>query len=149
MISGIFASVLEQDDRWIALAKGQLGVLEDVLQDYLAHGDSVLLANWIHIVHPLFRLCLGDNQYRAFSVLGILACISEFEIQMLFLDCSTTSVLCGTRLEARKECSPFLFYIFGPTHHLYIALHQGTEAAPTAFDPSTDDYTPVLNRPSS
>ena len=33
--------------------------------------------------------------------------------------------------------------------HLYIDLHQGTDAAPTAFDASTDDRDSILNQPSS
>jgi hypothetical protein len=45
IIAGMIASVPERDDRWIVLAKDQLGVSEGVLHDYLAHGDAVLLAS--------------------------------------------------------------------------------------------------------
>ena len=40
----IVSSVRERDDRWMALAMECLGIQEGVLQDYLAHGDSVQLA---------------------------------------------------------------------------------------------------------
>jgi hypothetical protein len=43
IISNVIASVQEHDERWFELATGQLGVPENVLRRYLAHGDSALL----------------------------------------------------------------------------------------------------------
>jgi hypothetical protein len=51
----------EDDDRWTALALDDLGVPEGVFQDYLAHGDSLLLPILIHFTrrtnHLPFPLC--------------------------------------------------------------------------------------------
>ncbi len=43
-VAGILGSVRERDDRWTALAKDHLHFPESVLQEYIAHGDSVSLA---------------------------------------------------------------------------------------------------------
>jgi hypothetical protein len=62
IVAGIISSVPERDERWVIPAKEQLGISKEVLRDYLAHGDSVLLANLIHVSVPLFRLYLEDIQ---------------------------------------------------------------------------------------
>jgi Family of unknown function (DUF6535) len=49
VIAHIVAGVWERNDRWVKLAMDHLGISEQHLQDYLAHGDSVLLANLIHL----------------------------------------------------------------------------------------------------
>jgi hypothetical protein len=41
------------------------------------------------------------------------------------------------------------FHILRCIRHLYIALHQGTDGAPTAFDAATDDRDFILFEPSS
>ncbi|KAI0282670.1 hypothetical protein BC826DRAFT_274421 [Russula brevipes] len=55
IISNVIANVQEHDERWFELATGQLGVPENVLRHYLAHGDSALLANCIHIIRCIVR----------------------------------------------------------------------------------------------
>ena len=40
-------------------------------------------------------------------------------------------------------------YLLRRIRHLYVALHQGTDAAPTPFDASTTDKDLILERPSS
>jgi hypothetical protein len=45
IIAGISSNVQESDDRWIALAAGQLGKSEDVIRKYLGHShDNLLLS---------------------------------------------------------------------------------------------------------
>jgi Family of unknown function (DUF6535) len=147
IIAGIIATVPERDTRWMELTKDQLGVSEDVLRDYLAHGDSVLLANLIHIIRPLLRLCLGSDQHESFFLLIILPCISEFDIQNTLpgLQHEFCALWNEILLEACKTGEPFYpWYILRPIRHLYIALHQGTDCAPTAFDASTDDHDNIL-----
>ncbi|KAH9971832.1 hypothetical protein BGW80DRAFT_421166 [Lactifluus volemus] len=41
------------------------------------------------------------------------------------------------------------FWVLRPIRHIYIALHQDTNAAPVAFDASTDDFDSILERLSS
>jgi Family of unknown function (DUF6535) len=139
VIAGIIASVPERDDRWTALAMDQLGVSEDVLRDYLAHGDSVLLANLIHITRQ-FSSCLRDKRDVAYSLIYILSRISKFDIENTLPELQHE--FCALWNEITREahnCQTYHipFFILRPIRLLYIALHRGTEAAPTAFDDST------------
>jgi hypothetical protein len=56
IVAGVIARVPERDYRWSALVMDQLGISEGVFREYLAHGDSVLLANLTHINRPFQRL---------------------------------------------------------------------------------------------
>jgi hypothetical protein len=144
--------VPKRDDRWIALAKDQLGVSEDVFRDYLAHGDSVLLANWIHIIGPLLRLCPDNGRHWVYFLFPILRCISKFDIQNTLpgLQHDFCALWNEFVLEARKAGDPYFpRYILRPIRHFYVALHQGTDCAATAFDASTNDDDPILDEPSS
>ena len=61
VVSVIVATVKEHDVRWVELTMRQLGVSESVLQDYLGHGDSILLANCTHICRRTIR---SYSKYR-------------------------------------------------------------------------------------
>ncbi|KAH9971324.1 hypothetical protein BGW80DRAFT_453767 [Lactifluus volemus] len=80
LVAGSIASVRERDDRWKVLVMDQLQISEDVLEDYLAHGDSVLLANWIHITHRLLR---SNPEFGWASVVlwAIQPIITKFDIR--------------------------------------------------------------------
>ncbi|KAH9971417.1 hypothetical protein BGW80DRAFT_1460671 [Lactifluus volemus] len=158
-VQGIIASIVatvperERDDHWITLAKDQLKVSEEEFQDYLVHGDSVLLANLICITRPLFRLCLEDiSNMGYFHLQFILPCISKFDTHDTLpgLQHEFCALWNEIALEARNHHNHLIsWYILGFLRHLYIALHEGTSAAPTAFDALTDDYDPALVEPSS
>jgi hypothetical protein len=63
-----------------------------------------------------------------------------------------TSVRYGTRLfkkQGTKDPDTVPVNILKRIRHPYIALHQGTDAAPTAFSASTDNYDAILYEPSS
>ena len=79
LISGVISNA-KRDDLWFTLAMNELGVSEDVLRTYLAHGDSVPLAILIHftrqVLHPLLR---GDADLTRQS-LRILPVVSNFDI---------------------------------------------------------------------
>ncbi|KAH9970197.1 hypothetical protein BGW80DRAFT_1461471 [Lactifluus volemus] len=132
IISGVIANVPERDDRWIALAKGQLGVSDEVLRYYLANGDSVLLANLIHITRPLVHLCFSSNSIPGGDLRTVLECISIFDIENTLPElqhdfCSLWNEI--VREAHIRESSTISFYILGAIRHLYIALHQDTDAA--------------------
>ena len=121
IIAGVVAGVSERDERWKALAKDQLG---EVFQKYVAHGDSVLLANLIHITRPLFRLCLEDIQDMAFPLMAILRCISEFDIEQTVPDLQYD--FCALWNEITREAHDrgsyhIPVYILSRIRHLYIA----------------------------
>ena len=50
-MSMIVATVQPHDDPWFLFASKSLGVPQAILQDHIAHGDSLSLAILIHITH--------------------------------------------------------------------------------------------------
>ena len=85
VVAGIIANVQGTDDRWIALAAGQLGKSEDEIRGYLAHcNDSVLLANLIHITRQIF-CSSGVNQDMA----SVAWYISAITFQVSHTKCSS------------------------------------------------------------
>ncbi|KAH9970867.1 hypothetical protein BGW80DRAFT_528818 [Lactifluus volemus] len=151
MVAGIVASVPERDDRWKALVKAHLGISDGVLQDYLAHGDSVLLANLIYFIRQLFRYYDKNlGSYIPFPD-RIVKMISKFEIRNTLpgLKHDFCALWNSITREAHENQSLIISdRILRPIRHHYIALHQGTDSAPTAFDADTVDYE-VLRQPSS
>ncbi|KAH9963057.1 hypothetical protein BGW80DRAFT_1255515 [Lactifluus volemus] len=139
--AGIIASVRERDGRWKVLVMDQLQISEDVLEDYLAHGDSVLLANWIHITRQFFRF-----YYQFHWIPDLLekiqSIISKFDIRNTLPGLQHD--FCALWNKLRNKESLLTNDILRPNRHLFIALHQGTDAVPTAFDASTDDSDPIL-----
>jgi hypothetical protein len=51
--------------------------------------------------------------------------------------------------EVRSCDADYSLWILNSIRHHYIALHRGTDAAPTAFSEDTPDYDHILYRPSS
>ena len=144
IIASIITRVRERDDRWTMLVKEEFGVPDHVLQDSLAHGDSVLLSILTHI----FR-----EGYRASSwTSGILSPLSEFDInntlpRLQHDFCSLWNEIVQEANNQESFSTPAR--ILGDIHHLYIALHQDTDAAPNAFSASTDSLDSILEQPSS
>ena len=82
IVAGIIANVRERDNRWFTPALGQFGVLDRVLWRYLAHGDSVLFTNLIHITRHIFRSLFGISRELAHaSSIIILQSLSKFDVQ--------------------------------------------------------------------
>ncbi|KAH9952773.1 hypothetical protein BGW80DRAFT_578662 [Lactifluus volemus] len=146
LVAGIIASVRERDGRWKVLVMDQLQISEDVLQDYLAHGDSVLLANWIHIAR---QLLLDYKSYWSSVMLKrIQPIISKFDIRNTLPGLQHD--FCALWNQLRNSAwDPATIDILRFNRHHFIALHQGTDAVPTPFDASTDESDPILLRLSS
>ena len=153
IVAGIIANVRERDDRWATLAMGQLGVLKGVFRGYLTYsGDSVLLANLIHITRQIFRSYLRGDRHLAYLSSGILPSISKFSIQTALpgLQDDFCALWNEIVLEAGKSgaySTPT--YILRNIRHLYIDLHQDSDIAQTAFTSSIGNFGPILSRPSS
>jgi hypothetical protein len=144
LIAQIVAHVQEDDDRWTALARDHLGVQKDVLRNYLTQGDSLSLANFIQFTRHADR-----SKFFAYQVVKELP---EFDI------CNTLPELqhdfCALWNQVVREAKNGEVYsypvrILGEIRHYYIALHRGTDAAPTAFSESTDTIDDILDEPSS
>ncbi|KAH9978277.1 hypothetical protein BJV74DRAFT_141881 [Russula compacta] len=139
----------ERDDRWIALAKDQFGLPEHVLRDNIAHGDnSVLLSILIHVTRQALRSPHDPNSW----LWNVLSTISRFDIRHTIpgLQHEFCALWNGIILEARNRgrYSPPV-YLLQEIRHAYIALHRGTEAAPTTFSASTDPNDRALSFPLS
>ena len=158
LVAGIIAHVEKRDDRWIALAAEHLGKSEAVLRGYVAHGDSVLLANLIHITRRIFKPPFGSTpppEYREMAKAAshnVLPSLSGFDIQHTLpeLQHDFCALWNAIVVEAQGgEAFNSHIYILKYIRHLYIALHNGTEAAPEAFSASTDDHQNILGQPAS
>ena len=141
IVAGIIANVRERDNRWFTLALGQFGVSDRVLRRYLAHGDSVLLANLIHIARHIFRSLFGISRELAHASSIILQPLSKFDVQGTLPELQHD--FCALWNEIAQEArgsGPYTAPVHTLRHirHIYIALHQGTDAAPTAFSAATE-----------
>ncbi|KAI0298932.1 hypothetical protein BC826DRAFT_967265 [Russula brevipes] len=155
-ISNVIASAQEHDARWFELATGQLGVPGNVLRRYLAHGDSALLANCIHIIRYTFRdYSQPGSSVGAGSRAKTLKLVSRLDIQSTLPELQHE--LCALWNEIVRSMSntgdPPIKHasvtILGHIWHLYLGLHEGTDSAPTAFSASTTDHNEILHRRSS
>ena len=136
-ISIILANVQERDKIWYELAIDNLGVSEPVFQGYLAHGDSVSLANLNSYIrrtidlYPRHKWFLGDmvKTLKAVSKLNVQDTLPELRHDF----CTLWNELV---LISRADSPSF----FGPNEILtgirdiYVALHLSTASTlPTAF----------------
>jgi len=144
IIAYIVAKKDERDDRWMALAMDYLGISEHVLHDYLAHEDNILFA----ILNHSIRHAIGSD----FSSFRLLPPLSGFDVrntlprlQHEFCDLWNTV----TQKSRDREDPSSSISILKATRHIYVALHQGTDATPTGFSASTKGVDDVLDQPSS
>jgi hypothetical protein len=144
IVTHIIASVHKRDDRWTTLALDHLGIPEGDLQDYLTQGDSLLLALFIH--HT--RLADPTNRFSRAVVQALLQ-VDTIDIRNTLPGlqhnfCALWNQLIQEAQKARNYLNSLV--ILSATRHLYIALHQGTDAAPTMFSESTSEYHDILNQ---
>ncbi|KAI0249957.1 hypothetical protein BJV78DRAFT_624468 [Lactifluus subvellereus] len=80
MVAATIATVRERDNRWFELATSQLGHSRPILEYYSEHGDSVLLANCIHICWYMIK-AYSENHWNigADRGLGCLDIVSSFD----------------------------------------------------------------------
>jgi hypothetical protein len=151
IVAGIIANAPERNYRWKALVMGQLGISEDVLQDYLTHDDSVFLANFIYIIRQFFRFYQGNRRVSAALDL-ILPAISGFDVQDTLpeLQHDFCALWNEIVLEERKGVgSMVLGNILRPIEYIHIALHRRTDAGGilAAKFGSTSLLYPLCNTP--
>ena len=114
------------------------------LQDHVAlGGDNVLLATLIDV---------SRQAIQSVTVGGVVEALTQFDICGTLPELQREFCRMWNEFvrEARKEGYPNVsVVILCWIRHLYIALHRGTDYAPTAFSDSTPDDDPVLDMPSS
>ena len=157
VVSMIIARVREYDDCWFQVASGQLKVSRSVLRNYLAHGDSVLLANLIHIMRHIFETYQGQHAWyrRADSRSQTLESVSHLNVQHTLPELQHDFCALWNRITVMVQntsdhrMQQVGVNILRNVRNVYITLHQGTDAAPTAFSASIDVSDPILDQPSS
>jgi hypothetical protein len=143
IVACIVAGARRRDDRWTTLVTEAFGVPDCDLRDSLAHGDSALLCILIHI---------SRQAKSRFGYWWVLAAFTQFDIRNTLP--GLQHEFCALWNEIAQEARNIESYgihviILREIRHLYIALHQGTDAVPTAFSASTDGLDFILSNPSS
>ena len=133
--------VRERDDHWVALVQDVFGLPERFLRDHIAHGDNSVLL--VILICAARRVISTEPEKWE-----MLSSISNFDIlntlpglQNHFCSLWNEIAVAGNNSTWKYRHREVLRGI----RHLYIALHQGTDSAPTLFDASTpsDDF--ILN----
>ena len=128
IVACIIAGVQDRNDRWTMLLKEVFKVPDGVFRDYLAHGDSVILAILIQVTREALRISRSEQ--------GVLESLSQFDIHNTAaeLQHEFCALWNGIVQEAR-------IVGFGSTptkilkeiRHLFVSLHWGTDAALNQF----------------
>jgi Family of unknown function (DUF6535)/Ubiquitin carboxyl-terminal hydrolase len=138
IVARTLVNVRERNGSWVALAARVFRLPERDLRDNIAlGGDSVLLAILLHLLRE------DDHRWWVFE-------------DFLKLDIRNTHprvqhdfcMFWNAILQAAREQGGSV-YCLKVIRHLYIALHQDTCAALTAFPASTDSHDDILDKPSS
>ena len=154
------SSVSERDDRWWQLASGPLDAsTRYLLHNHLANYDNILLANTISIVRRSIQTYSGSPERHRGDILGAstktLASLRKLDIfkalpELQHEFCSVWNQLVKLAQNDRRE---YIVCVAKTTlkdiRKLYIVLHKGTSAYPTAFSGTTDDQDLVLDDPNS
>jgi Family of unknown function (DUF6535) len=153
---GIIASIIsindDRDERWFTLAMDELGIPEDVLRRYLEHGDSVLLANLIHITRQFFQNFLQRDSDLTRQSLRILPSVSKFDILNTLPElqhdfCALWNEIVQHAQSNGTSNNPFIGILI-EIRGLYVALH-GVDAALTYFFASTAGQEDLFRQPAS
>ncbi len=153
MAAAIITHVEERDQRWFRTVMRQLDISEDTLHVYLDHGNSLLLANLIHIVERLvpphngmeYTLSLDGlirhtlRIARNFDAAGTLP-----ELQYRFCALWNQITLKAHDQQVSEVERRYTRTILRMIRSVYISLHDGTDSQPTAFSASTRSLDPVL-----
>jgi hypothetical protein len=153
VVSVIIATVQEHDDRWFELATSQLRMSRTTLENYLAHGDSMLLANCIFISRRTFEAYDKHGwNCDVYSWSKTLESVSRFNVQDTLPElqhefCDMWNELVRNTGDRRSRNLPI--YILKHIRNVYFELHRGTIAFPTAFTDATPNNDSILLFPSS
>ncbi|KAH9031427.1 hypothetical protein EDB83DRAFT_2525802 [Lactarius deliciosus] len=154
MAAAIITHVQERDQHWFHIVMRQLDITEDTLHVYLDNGDSLFLANLIHIVQRLsvpphdgveYTLSLDGlirhtlRIARNFDAVGTLP-----ELQSHFCALWNQITFMAHDQQVSEVERRYARTILRMIRSVYISLHDGTDSQPTAFSASTRSLDPVL-----
>jgi len=133
IVAHIVAAVWERNDRWMALAMDHLGISERLLHEYLGHGDSVLLANLIHLTRQLSR--------SDWVTSGTLRPLTKFDIYNTLprLQHDFCAMWNEIVQESRSRGAlSRLRTVLKAIRHIYVALHPDAPETRTRYPPCRD-----------
>jgi hypothetical protein len=132
IVSGIISKVQPWDDGWMALAMDQLGISHEVIEAYLTHGDSVLLANLLYITQQVLK-SLWDNLTRDLDsqASSILSSLSKFNIKATLPELQHT--FRGLWDEIVQPDNEVPQEIRDSLRHLYEDLNRDIDAPPVTL----------------
>ena len=138
IVSMVIASSQPRDNAWYNLTSDELGIPETSLREYAAHGDDLSLLILIHIVRRQF----SHIQKHRYANASHLVAASKFNVKdtspkLQHEFCALWNQIVDANDDFMALC--ILLHI----RHVYLALHQDTNSAPTQFSASTDvdDFT--------
>ena len=144
IVDRVLVVVRERDSRWVELAARIYGLSERHVRDIVAHSDdSVTLAILIQACRSVFRFDFLSGGLATFTQIDIRNTLPG--LQHDFCTLWNEMVQEARRQGPRTTPIDILRGIRRP----YMALHQGTDAAPTAFSHLTSYRDPILFEPSS
>jgi Family of unknown function (DUF6535) len=151
IVAQTIADVQRSNDRWVALATDQLG---DAVPRYLEHSnESLLLANLIHITRQIFSFSSGVNLDMANTISDFaLPSLSRFDVQNALPEVQREFCALWNKIVSdmqNRADSQNAIGILNGIRHIYIALHQDTDACPEMFSASIPNYALILCDPSS
>ena len=150
MFSIIVARVQRHDDSWFKLASKELRIPESSLREYAGHGDSLSLVILIYVTRQQF-IHIRNPLWPSHEILDVLRAASKFNVQDTSPELQHEFCALWNQMvqETWKSRSKSPQHVLGPARNLYIALHQGTDSAPTQFSPSTGDNNINLMHPTT
>ena len=134
IISRIIATVDERNDRWTKLVMDHLEISEDLLRVYLSHGDSVVLADFIHTARQITGMLPYPRIAPSHSKCNVSSALPGLQRDFCVLWNEIVQEAQSTGSNGRISV-----LILKNFRHVYIGLHEGTVASATAFSNSTTD----------
>jgi Family of unknown function (DUF6535) len=145
VISVIIARVQDRDSSWFQLTMGQLGVSKPVLQDYLNHGDSLLLAICNSICRRTMHAYSEHGWHRdVYTQSRTFEVLSELDVQHTLPRlkrefCALWNELVESAQSPSRNNQQVTISILRNIRKVYIHLHQDNANARDKFFTSSDD----------
>ena len=142
IVACIITHAQDRDDRWAELVKEAFDISDGAIRDYVAHGDSMLLAILNHVTREALRIGRSEQ--------GVLESLSQFDIHNTTAElqhdfCTLWNEVIQAAINEGTSGPPtrILFRIRRP----FADLHQGTNATPIRFPAPIGDDDNVLSWP--
>ena len=147
----------DRDERWLQLAAGLLKVSNFLLDKYIAHGDSILLANAIFIVRRTIQIYSGAKERHRSDILDasskVLKTVCKLDIRNTLPELQHEFCGLWNQLVHIVKTDERAHHVFiakmtlKNIHKLYIALHASPGTSATADCTTTDDPDALLDNP--